>query len=192
MTFKGQVYDDMHILTKESLSKAILICLFCISYCSIFSQVCKIKTNKVTQNSITSLPTINDFGGSTFIACKTGVVTMLRIKVTTESAAQPNAMLFLETGIGNGVVEGGTQTYADYVQSISIPGAGGEAVVRLTTPFPVEKGETYTWYVQKDPDAGPLVQVGGLSPGNGYEGGSSWYNNYYFRDSDNVFTINIR
>ena len=152
---------------------------------------CKIETKEVTENSVTDLPTIADFGGSTFIACKTGVIKTLTFKVAANSEAQPNAMFFLENGIGDGVIEEGSQTYADYVQDISIPGAGGNAMIQLTEPFPVEEGETYTWYVQKDPDAGTLVQAGGLDPNNGYEGGSSWYNNSYYRDSDNLFTISI-
>ncbi len=157
------------------------------------SQNCKIKANKVGENSHSNLLSVYDFGGSTFVACKTGVVTTVSFKVHPKSETQSNAMFFMENGIGNGVVESGSQTYADYVQgNVSIPGKGGSAVVKLKEPFPVQAGETYTWYVQKDPDAGPLVQAAGLAPENGFEGGSLWFNNRYYRDVDNVFTVTIK
>jgi len=185
------------------LAKGFLFSLACLALCVSCSegstsakkaakpQGCEIKTNEVTENSITNLPNITDFGGSTFVACKTGVVTTLSFKVAAESEAQPNAMVFFENGIGNGVIENGSKTYAEYFQTISIP-AKGHAVIKLDTPFPVEKGETYTWYVQKDPDAGMLTQAIGMDPSNGYEGGSSWYNNKYYRGSDNIFSLSIR
>ena len=177
----------------KSLAKGLLVCLFCTMYCYSFSQNCKIRTNDVGENSHNNLLTIHDFGGSTFVGCKTGVVTTLRFKVHPKSTAQSKAMFFMENGIGNGVINSGSQTYADYVQgNVSIPGNGGSAVIKLDTPFPVQEGETYTWYVQKDPDAGPLVQAAGIAPQNGYEGGSLWFNNRYHRDVDNVFTLTIK
>jgi len=101
-------------------------------------------------------------------------------------------MLFLENGIGNGVIEDESQTYSDYAQYISIPGNGAMATIRLEEPFPVEAGAAYTWYLQKDPDAGNLIQAGGLSPENSYMEGATWYNNHYYIDMDNIFSVEIR
>ena len=56
---------------------------------------CKVETKEVTENSITNLISIGDFGGSTFVACKTGVITALSFKVAAASEAQAKAMLFL-------------------------------------------------------------------------------------------------
>lgn len=174
------------------LGRGLIACLFCVATMNGYAQKCTIKTNKVKENSVTNLPSVYDFGGSTFVACRTGMVTTLSFKVAKNSTVQPKAMLFLENGIGDGVIADGTQTYADYAQDISIPGNGKTATIQLTTPFPVVEGETYTWYVQKDITAGPLVQAAGFDPENGYEGGSSWYNNMYYRTMDNMFTVRIK
>ena len=120
------------------------------------------------------------------------MITTISFKVTEASVAQPNAMLFIENGIGNGVIEGDSKTYADYIQNVSISGNGRVSNLRLSTPFPVEAGKTYTWYVQKDPAAGAFVQAGSIDPENGFEGGSSWYNNHYFRSVDNIFSVKIK
>jgi len=174
------------------IGRGLIVCILCVAAFSSYAQRCTIKTNKVKENARTLLPSIYDFGGSTFVACKTGVITTLSINVTAESAAQPNAMLFIEKGIADGVIETGTQTYAEYAQNIAMPGNGKTTTINLTTPFPVTEGETYTWYVQKDPTAESLILAGGLAPDNGYEGGSAWYNNLYFRDMDSMFTIRIK
>jgi len=170
--------------------KGLLASLFTLCFFFSYGQTCTNKADKVKENNWAALPSIYDFGGSTFIACKTGVVHTISFKVTKESTAQPNAMLFIENGIADGVVE--SQTYADYVQDISIPGRGTVATIRLKEPFPVQEGATYTWYVQKDPDAGNLIQAGALSPGNTYTGGSTWYNNDYYPDMDNIFSVKIK
>jgi len=186
----------MKILQRRTVStyigRGMIVCLLCLTYFVSHAQRCTIKTNKVKENARTHLPTIYDFGGSTFVACKTGVITNVSFKVTSESVAQPNAMLFIENGIGIGVIEAGSQTYADYVQNIAIPGNGKTATVTLSTPFPVKEGETYTWYVQKDQNAKALILAGGLAPENGFEGGSAWYNNLYYRDMDNMFSVRIK
>lgn len=172
--------------------KAVLACLLVSFSFGAYAQTCTIKADQLKENNYTNLPSVYDFGGSTFVACKTGMITAISFKVTEESTDQPNAMFFLENGIADGVIEGESQTYADYSQNASISGNGSIATINLNTPFPVEKGETYTWYVQKDPDAGAFVQAGSIDPENGFEGGSAWYNNYYFRSVDNIFSVEIK
>lgn len=168
---------------------ASILFFFCFSA---YAQTCSVKADNLKENNQTNLPSVYDFGGSTFVACKSGKITTISFKVTKESVSQPNAMLFIENGIGDGVIEGESQTYADYSQSASISGNGRVSTITLNTPFAVEKGETYTWYVQKDPEAGAFVQAGSIDPENGFEGGSTWYNNYYFRTVDNIFSIKIK
>ncbi len=176
----------------HTVRKAVLACLLLTFSFGVYAQTCSIKADKLKENNYTNLPSVYDFGGSTFVACKSGMITAISFKVTEESAAQPNAMLFLENGIADGVIEGESQTYADYSQSASVEGEGLVSTITLNTPFPVEEGETYTWYVQKDPDAGAFVQAGSIDPENGFEGGSAWYNNYYFRTVDNIFSVEIK
>lgn len=135
------------------------------------------------------LPSIKDFGGSTFIACKTGLLTTLTFRVTDSSNIQPVATLFLENGVGNGATT--TKMTADYSQIISIPGNGAMVSIDLTTPFTVEKDAIYTWYIQKDPKAGRLIQAAGLEPNNSYQEGQTWYNNEVYPTYDNLFTVSI-
>ena len=150
-----QIQFKKHPLTL--LVKGSFVYLFCLAFCFSCSQkstsssknypvqkaqigpssYCVISTDEVAENSRTDLLSIYSFGGSTFVACKTGSLTQLSFKVASNSTAQPNAMLFFENGIGDGVIEEGTQTYADYDQYISIPGEGGTAIIDLETPFPV-------------------------------------------------------
>ena len=174
------------------LRKAVLACLLFSFSFAVYAQTCSIKADKLKENNYTNLPSVYDFGVSTFVACKSGMITAISFKVTEESVTQPNAMLFLENGIADGVIEGESQTYADYSQSASIKGSGRVSTITLNTPFPVVEGETYTWYVQKDPDAGAFVQAASIDPENGFEGGSAWYNNYYYRAVDNIFSVKIK
>ena len=175
-----------------NVRKATLACLLFFFCFGAYAQTCSVKADKLEENNYTNLPSVYDFGGSTFVACKTGMITTISFKVTNESVVQPNAMFFVENGIGNGVIEGDSQTYADYSQGVSISGSGRVTTVRLSTPFPVQQGETYTWYVQKDPKAGAFVQAGAIDPLNGFDGGSAWYNNKYYRSMDNIFSVKIK
>jgi len=173
---------------------ALFAMLFTLGACSSTgtsaSNTCTTSSKLAKTDAWVRLVTVNDFGGSTFTACKTGAITSLSFNVSKESAAQPNALLFLENGLGNGVEV--YQSYSDYHQPISIEGAGKSTTITLKTPFPVKKGEMYTWYVQKDPDAGPLVQAASEKPNNTYTAGKSWYNNDTYSDMDNVFSVNIK
>jgi len=153
-------------------TKALAVMLICLGTLQTQAQNCTNGANLATKDGVIRQSSVYDFGGSTFTACKTGLITSITMNVTEESAAQPNALLFLENQLGNGV--DGYQSYADYHQEISIKGAGRSTTFRLKTPFPVVKGEFYTWYVQKDPDAGPLVQAAAIEPSNTYDTGTNY------------------
>ena len=146
------------------LSKALFIMFICLGTLQTQAQTCTNGANLGTKDGVIRLNSVYDFGGSTFTACKTGLVTSITMNVTKESAAQPKAFFFLENQLGNGVE--GYQSYADYHQEVSIKGDGRSTTVRLKKPFPVVKGEFYTWYVQKDPDAGQLIQAAAIEPSN--------------------------
>jgi len=174
---------------------AVLALLFTLGSCSssgasAAANTCTISSKLAKEDAWIRLLTVNDFGGSTFTACKTGTITSITFKVSKESAAQPKSLLFLENGLGNGVEV--YQSYSDYHQAISIKGEGKSTTINLKTPFPVKKGEMYTWYVQKDPDAGPLVQSAAETPNNTFSTGKSWYNNDTYKDIDNMFSVNIK
>ena len=178
------------IVTTTALFAMLFILGSCSGSGTSTANTCTISSKNAKENAWVSLLTVNDFGGATFKACKTGAITSLTFDVSKESAAQPKSLLFLENGLGNGVEV--NQSYADYHQAISIKGGGNATTVTLKTPFPVKKGELYTWYVQKDPDAGPLVQAAAEAPNNGYAEGKSWYNNDTYSSMDNVFSVKIK
>ena len=173
------------------LQKTLLLVLFCSSTFVAFAQNCTITTAQEEENAWNILPSIYDFGGSTFTACKTGLITSISFKVTDSSTIQPNALLFLENGVGDGILEAQSQTMVDYVQEINIPGDGATVRIELKTPFPVTKGEVYTWYVQKDPEAGRLIQSAVIEPNNTYTEGQIWYNNEVYPAMDNIFSVAI-
>jgi len=181
-------------LKTGAIAKAICMLFICFGTFQAQAQtkdiVCTNSSGLATEDGVIRLNSVEDFGGSTFTACKTGVVTSITFKVTDESAAQPKALFFLENQLGNGV--DGYQSYADYHQEISINGDGKTTTVRLKTPFPVVKGEFYTWYVQKDPDAGQLVQAAAVEPSNTYITGNTWYNNDYYPTMDTMFSVKIK
>lgn len=153
-----------------------------------FCQDCKIQSLE-KESAKMYLPKATDFGGSTFIACQTGLLTTLSFKVTDSSSVQPAAALFIEKGIGDGANI--NEITADYVQIISIPGNGAMVSIDLAVPFAVEKDALYTWYVQKDPRAERLIQAAGLEPNNSYQKGQTWYNNEVYPTFDNLFTVTI-
>ena len=166
----------------------LLILLIGIAPLISFSQECKINSLNEESGKL-YLPSVTDFGGSTFMACQTGLLTTLTFKVTDSSSVQQAAKLFLEKGIGNGASN--NEMMADYVQSIAIPGNGAVVSIDLTTPFAVEKDIVYTWYIQKDPRAERLIQAIGLEPNNIYQKGQTWYNNEVYPTYDNLFTVTI-
>jgi len=182
---------NLRTIVSTMASFAMLIILgACSSNGTSASNTCTTASTNAKKNAWVRLLTVNDFGGSTFTACKTGVITSITVDVDKESTAQPKSLLFLESGMGNGVE--GYQSYADYHQAISLKGEGKSTTITLKTPFPVKKGEMYTWYVQKDPDAGPLVQAAAEAPNNKYAEGKSWYNNDTYSSMDNVFSVKIK
>ena len=172
------------------LTKAFFIMFICLGTFQAQAQSCTNAVKLAAEDGVIRLNSVYDFGGSTFTACKTGMVTSITFKVTKESAAQPKALFFLENQLGNGVEE--NQSYADYHQAISIKGDGKTTTVNLKKPFPVVKGEFYTWYVQKDPDAGQLVQAAAVEPSNTYDTGNTWYNNDYYPTMDTMFSVKIK
>ncbi len=173
----------LHLLAKVFTFLLLGICPF-IS----FSQDCTIQSLE-EESAKLYLPNSTDFGGSTFIACQSGQLTTLTFKVTDSSSVQPTATLYLEKGVGNGI--SATEVAADYTQAISIPGNGAIVAIDLATPFTVEKDATYTWYIQKDPQAERLIQAAGLEPNNVYQKGQTWYNNEVYPTFDNLFTVTI-
>lgn len=171
------------------LKKIAVLSLFTLSFTGVFAQNCTINTDLATIDGWSTLKTATDFGGSTFIACETGVLSSITLKVHEESTFQPNATLFLEVGVGDATNdELGT---ADYQQQTAISGAGASTTIQLAKPFLVQKGETYTWYLQKDATAGVLIQAATIEPNNTYLEGGTWYNNDMYATMDNVFSVKI-
>lgn len=181
---------DFVSLKAIPFTKALFVVFICFGSCFSYAQTCSTSSDLSKEDAWSRLVTVYDFGGSTFVACKTGMITSVRFKVTKASAAQPNAYFFLENGFGVGVE--GYQSVAAYNQTTSIAGNGKMTTIKLKTPFPVKKGEMYTWYVQKDPDAGPLVQAAAMEPNNKFSTGATWYNNEIYPAMDNMFTVKIR
>lgn len=169
--------------------KIAVLSLFTLSFTGVFAQNCTIDTDLATVDGWSTLKETTDFGGSTFIACETGVLSSITLKVHEKSTFQPNATLFLEEGIGDAA--NGEIGAADYQQKITISGKGASTVMQLTKPFFVKKGTTYTWYLQKDATAGLLIQAATIEPNNTYLEGGTWYNNAMYATMDNVFSVEI-
>ncbi len=169
--------------------KIAVLSLFTLSFTGVFAQNCTIDTDLATVDGWSTLKTDTDFGGSTFIACETGILTAITLKVHDESTFQPNATLFLEVGVGDATND--ELGKADYQQTTAISGAGASTTIQLTKPFLVKKGETYTWYLQKDATAGVLIQAATIEPNNTYLEGGTWYNNAMYATMDNVFSVEI-
>ena len=171
------------------LKKMAVLSFFTLSFTGVFAQNCTINSDLTTVDGWSTLRAETDFGGSTFIACETGILTSITLQVHEESTFQPNATLFLEVGVGDATNdELGT---ADYQQTTAISGAGASTTIQLAKPFLVRKGKTYTWYLQKDATAGILIQAATIEPNNTYLEGGTWYNNAMYATMDNVFSVEI-
>ncbi len=124
------------------------------------------------------------FVGQTFQARSNGFITSIRVGLhSNNTSGHPNAMLYIENGIGDGT--------ADYSQTVSFPiGTNQSFTINLDTPFLVVAGNTYTFYFGSNTATTSNTLAFLKDSSNPYAGGHVWYNNSEWTSSGDLnFTV---